>query len=108
MAGLRRIWKPRDSANRKRVKEMERRMHGWTDANGFSELSERRNSGFGSFNRNESDDCTTMKRERCSDPLTMVFINPQPLDSVYPIETAFCNGTLFPNLNKPFYGGKRR
>lgn len=41
----------------------------------------------------------------CADPLTMVFINMQPLDSVYPLSEAFDAGTLFPNLNKPFYGG---
>lgn len=41
----------------------------------------------------------------CTDPLTMVFINMQPLDSVYPLSEAFDAGTLFPNLNKPFYGG---
>lgn len=40
--------------------------------------------------------------------LTMAFVDMQPLESVYPPETAFCNGTLFPNLNKPFYGGMRR
>ena len=41
----------------------------------------------------------------CKEPLTMVFINMQPLDSVYPLREAYCNGTLFPNLNKPFFGG---
>lgn len=41
----------------------------------------------------------------CTDPLTMVFINMQPLDSVYPLSEAYDVGTLFPNLNKPFYGG---
>lgn len=40
--------------------------------------------------------------------LTMAFVDMQPLDSVYPESTALCNGTLFPNLNKPFYGGKKR
>lgn len=47
--------------------------------------------------KNDNDDCM--------DPLTMVFINMQPLDSVYPLSEAYCNGTLFPNLNKPFFGG---
>lgn len=45
--------------------------------------------------------------EGCADPLTMVFINMQPLDSVYPVSEAYCVGTLFPNLNKPFFGGMR-
>lgn len=43
--------------------------------------------------------------EECTDPLTMVFINMQPLDRVYPLSQAFDEGTLFPNLNKPFLGG---
>ena len=43
----------------------------------------------------------------CADPLTMVFINMQPLESVYPVQEAYAVGTLFPNLNKPFYGGMR-
>ena len=41
----------------------------------------------------------------CTEPLTMVFINMQPLDSVYPLNKAYDAGTLFPNLNKPFLGG---
>jgi len=40
--------------------------------------------------------------------LTMAFVNMQPLESVYPEKTAFCNGTLFPDLNKPFFGGNKR
>ena len=43
----------------------------------------------------------------CADPLTMVFINMQPLESVYPLNEAYEAGTLFPNLNKPFYGGMK-
>ncbi len=43
--------------------------------------------------------------EECTDPLTMVFINMQPIDRVYPLSEAFDEGTLFPNLNKPFLGG---
>lgn len=51
---------------------------------------------------------TPGKDSECEDPLTMVFINMQPLDSVYSLDEAFCNGTLFPNLNKPFFGGMSR
>lgn len=40
--------------------------------------------------------------------LTMVFMDMQPLDSVYPPETALKNGTLFPNIDKPFHGGMYR
>lgn len=41
--------------------------------------------------------------------LTMAFVDMQPLESVYPEETAFSSGTLFPNLDKPFFiGGMKR
>ena len=39
--------------------------------------------------------------------LTMAFVNMQPLDTVYETEDGFCKGTIFPNIDKPFYGGKR-
>ena len=37
--------------------------------------------------------------------LTMAFVNMQNLNSVYPPETSFKNGTLFPDIDKPFHGG---
>ena len=40
--------------------------------------------------------------------LTMAFVDMQPLESVYPTEIAFCNGSLFPNIDKPFLGGNCR
>ena len=43
----------------------------------------------------------------CIDPLTMVFINAQPFGKVYDTDEAFENGTLFPDLNKPFLGGEK-
>lgn len=43
----------------------------------------------------------------CTDPLTMVFINAQPFGKVYDTDEAFENGTLFPDLNKPFLGGEK-
>lgn len=58
----------------------------------------------------ESDKMSCINTENsgdCTDPLTMVFINMQPLDSVYPLNEAYDIGTLFPNLNKPFYGGMK-
>lgn len=55
--------------------------------------------------REEHSQINTESGGDCADPLTMVFINMQPLDSVYPLSEAFDAGTLFPNLNKPFYGG---
>lgn len=38
--------------------------------------------------------------------LAMAFVNMQPLETLYTTEEAFSNGTLFKNLNKPFYGGR--
>ena len=40
--------------------------------------------------------------------LAMAFVDMQPLDSVYSEELAFCSGTLFPNLDMPFFGGKNK
>ncbi len=42
-----------------------------------------------------------------NDILTMAFVNPQPLDEIYSTEEAFKKGTLFKNIDKPFFeGGK--
>lgn len=40
--------------------------------------------------------------------LTMAFVDMQPLESVYETEKALERGTLFPNLDKPFYGGRNK
>lgn len=40
--------------------------------------------------------------------LAMAFVDMQPLDSVYETEKALERGTLFPNLDKPFYGGRNK
>lgn len=42
-----------------------------------------------------------------SNILTMAFVNMQPCDSVYETEDGFKRGTIFPNIDKPFYGGKK-
>ena len=55
--------------------------------------------------RDEWSRINTETDKECTDPLTMVFINMQPLDSVYPLNEAYDEGTLFPNLNKPYLGG---
>lgn len=39
--------------------------------------------------------------------LTMAFVNMQPIESVYETENGFCRGTLFPNIDKPFFGGRK-
>lgn len=54
------------------------------------------------------DYCIASPMPRNNGILAMAFVDMQPLDSVYPEATAFCNGTLFPNLDMPFYGGKRK
>ena len=41
------------------------------------------------------------------DILTMAFVNMQPIESVYETEDGFCHGTIFPNIDKPFFGGKK-
>lgn len=41
-----------------------------------------------------------------NDILTMAFVNMQPLENVYELDDAIKQGTLFPNIDKPFYGGK--
>lgn len=41
-----------------------------------------------------------------SEVLAMAFVNIQPLTTVYDTERGFCNGTLFPNLNKPLEIGR--
>lgn len=53
------------------------------------------------------DFCVSAPRDMNDGILTMAFVDMQPLDSVYPPETALNCGTLFPNINKPFYGGRR-
>ncbi len=42
-----------------------------------------------------------------SDILTMAFVNMQPIESVYETDDGFCRGTIFPNIDKPLFGGKR-
>ena len=49
--------------------------------------------------------CNPPAQQNTSDVLTMAFVNVQPLDYVYDEAMAFKNGTLFPNINKPFYYG---
>ena len=54
------------------------------------------------------DFCIASPMPRMGSVLAMAFVDMQPIESVYPEDTAFCNGTLFPNLNMPFYGGKKK
>lgn len=54
------------------------------------------------------DFCIATPIPRMGGVLAMAFVDMQPIESVYPEATAFCNGTLFPNLNMPFYGGKTK
>lgn len=54
------------------------------------------------------DFCIATPMPRMGGVLAMAFVDMQPIESVYPEATAFCNGTLFPNLNMPFYGGFKK
>ena len=84
----------------------------------YSEMynKNRMNTGYTEFKGRDAkipdcinnDYCVREPRYRNDGILTMAFVDMQPLESVYPESTAFCNGSLFPNLNKPFYGGNIR
>ena len=52
--------------------------------------------------------CTLEPKMMNNGILTMAFVNMQPLDNVYSLEEGFTRGTIFPNLDKPFKGGKKR
>lgn len=52
--------------------------------------------------------CTSAPSPRNGGVLAMAFVDMQPLDSVYSEELAFTSGTLFPNLDMPFWGGKTK
>ena len=40
--------------------------------------------------------------------LAIAYVRWQHLDSVYEPEDGFSHGTIFPDLNKPFYGRRAR
>ncbi len=54
------------------------------------------------------DFCVTSPMPRNNGILAMAFVDMQPIENVYPESTALCRGTLFPNLDMPFIGGKKR
>ncbi|MBQ3546956.1 MAG: spore coat associated protein CotJA [Clostridia bacterium] len=53
----------------------------------------------------DTNPCNPPQTQPTQDVLTMAFVNMQPLDYVYDEEKAFQNGSLFPNITKPFYYG---
>ncbi len=53
------------------------------------------------------DYCVSTPRNMNDGILTMAFVDMQPLESVFPPETAYVCGSLFPNITKPFYGGRK-
>lgn len=55
-----------------------------------------------------TDFCVSSPRNMNDGILTLAFVDMQPLDTVYQTDAAFCNGTLFPNLDKPWFGGRKR
>jgi len=54
-----------------------------------------------------TDYCKPTPTDKNDGILTMAFVDMQTIDSVYQTDTAFCKGTLFPNIDKPFYGGMK-
>lgn len=51
--------------------------------------------------------CVSEPKQLNGGILTMAFVDSQPLETVYNFEQSLKNGTLFPNINKPFLcGGK--
>jgi len=54
------------------------------------------------------DYCVDTPRDFNNGILTMAFVNMQPLESVYETEKALERGTLFPNIDKPFFGGRNK
>lgn len=52
-----------------------------------------------------ADFCNPPPQQDVSDVLTMAFVNMQPIDYVFNEDEAFSNGSLFPNITKPFFGG---
>lgn len=55
----------------------------------------------------DTDYCKPTPTDKNGGILTMAFVDMQPIESVYQTDTAFCRGTLFPNIDKPFYGGMK-
>ena len=53
----------------------------------------------------DTNPCNPPETLNTQDVLTMAFVNMQPLDYVYDEAKAFENGSLFPNITKPFYYG---
>ena len=87
---------------------MDRRMFDMMDL--YNDSIEKR-----SMNENQIPDrffnpdyCVAVPRDYNNGILTMAFVNVQPLESVYETEKALERGTLFPNIDKPFYGGRNK
>lgn len=51
-------------------------------------------------------ECKTMQKMPCDIVLAMAFVPFQTELITYKSDEALCNGTLFPELDKKFYGGK--
>lgn len=53
--------------------------------------------------------CNQRELDACVDqlPLTMSYVPMQQWNQVYDLQTAFQRGTIFPELDKPFFGAGR-
>lgn len=59
-------------------------------------------------NSQDGESCTLEPKMMNNGILTMAFVNMQPFESVYSTEDGFTRGTIFPCLDKPLKGGKRK
>ncbi len=83
---------------------MENTYFNFTDfLNDFKAKSRNKEQNNGCLN---GDFCLPSPANKNSGILTMAFVDMQPLDGVYSMSEGFKNGTIFPNLNKPFFGGR--
>jgi len=75
--------------------------------NFLKDLKNRENDSNGNSIPNciDGDFCKLTPKNNNNGILTMAFVDIQPLDSVYSLPDSFSQGTLFPNLDKPFLGG---
>ena len=61
-------------------------------------------------NNNASDCCAHDHNEWCDRrfSLAMAYVYPQEFDDLYEADEALCHGTLFRELDMPFYGARKR
>ena len=53
-------------------------------------------------------ECSSDKKNTENIPVAMAYVPWQQFKIYENLEEAFCNGTIFPELNKPFVGRRRK